>query len=77
MKIKVGDTVKYQTWSGPNMCGKVAKIELCDEPGEKYGDPVDEVSGEEVNRSTITLDTERWIYGDQVVSVVEDKNENL
>lgn len=74
MKIKVGDTVKYQTWSGPNMCGKVAKIELCDEPGEKYGDLVDEVSGEEVDRSVITLDTERWIYGDQVVSVEEDKS---
>lgn len=74
MKIKVGDTVEYQTWSGPKMRAKVTAIELCDEPGEKYGDLVDGVSGEEVNRSTITLDTERWIYGDQVVSVGEDES---
>lgn len=75
MKIKVGDTVKYQTWSGPKMRAKVTEIALCDEPGEKYGDPVDEVSGEEVDQCVISLDTERWIYGDQVVSVEEDKNE--
>lgn len=69
MTIKTNDTVIYTPWSGPRATAKVLGIERC-EPGERYGEPVDSVTGADVEDATLELDNGHWCYGSQVKIVI-------
>lgn len=74
--IKIGMTVVYRgSWGHDAPKEAVVEgIELCEQPYEKYGDPVDEVAIADVERSTFDLSDEHWCYGYQIVEVIGNKN---
>ena len=74
--IKVGMTVVYRgSWGHDAPKEAVVEgIELCEQPYEKYGDPVDEVAIADVERSTFDLSDSHWCYGYQIVEVIGNKN---
>lgn len=69
MTIKINDTVIYTRWTGATATAKVLGIERC-EPGEKYGEPVDSVTGADVEDANLELDNGHWCYGSQVKKVI-------
>ena len=70
-KVKVGMRVDYRQnfGHGPYREAVIETIEICDEEHEKYGEPVDEVSPEELGKCAITLSDGRWCYGYQIDEV--------
>ena len=70
--LKVGMAVIYRPSWGYDapVEVKVENIELCDCPGCKYGDIVDEVAVEDVERSTFDLDNGHWAYGFQIDEII-------
>ena len=70
--LKIGMTVIYRgSWGdGPETRTQVESIDLCEEKGEKYGEPVDEVAVEDIGRCCIELADGHWCYGFQIVEVV-------
>lgn len=69
MTIKINDTVIYTRWIGEKATAKVLGIERC-EPGEKNGEPVDSVTGADVEDAVLSLDNGHWYYGSQVEKVI-------
>lgn len=63
--VKVGMKVKYRGCWGHDAIEEVTieGMELCENEGEKYGEPVDEVNVEDLHRCTLDLDNEHWAYG--------------
>jgi len=57
-KLKVGDYVlgKYGT-------GTISNIELCENPGDKYGIKVKEVWMKDIDRIVVDVDNNRFEYG--------------
>jgi len=66
--LRVGDTVVWRGGWGadPPKLAVITSISMC-EPGEKYGDPVDEMPWSLVPvHATVGLDNGHWAYGDQL-----------
>ena len=70
-KIRIGDTVVYQPWTGKRRHASVEGIEICRE-GEKYGRPVESC---DIDKHTGVLDLSdnHWIYFTQVVKIIKTK----
>ena len=70
-KIRIGDTVVYQTWSREKKNATVEGIEICRE-GEKYGRPVESC---DIDKHTGVLDLSdnHRIYFTQVVKIIKTK----
>lgn len=68
--LKIGDTVMWRGGFGRQnpQPVKVEAIELTEQPREKYGEEVEEVSWDAVreNRVVMTLDNGYWAYSDQI-----------
>lgn len=66
-KLKVGDKVMWRGSFGSAIpqLATVKSIELC-EPGEKYGEQVDEASWSDRDRMVVDLDNHSWAYGYQI-----------
>lgn len=69
--IRKGTKVTYTSNSGYGhvRTAHVTKIELC-EPGEKYGEEVQEIEYGMKDDCTFELDDGRWCYGEQISSVL-------
>lgn len=69
--IRKGTKVTYRSNSGrgPVRTARVKDIELC-EPGEKYGEEVEEIDFGMKDDCTFTLDDGHWCYGEQIKSVL-------
>lgn len=76
-KVEIGTKIAYNNSNGEMVTARVTSIEKC-ECGEKYGEDVESVDFDElVNyedgyECTLTLDNNKWVYGEQVLSIVED-----
>lgn len=72
-EIKIGTKVKVNLQGG-EITTEVTSIERC-ECGEKYGDPIECVSMDELYNYdydyTFMLDCGRWCYGEQILEIVE------
>lgn len=70
--LKVGMAVIYRPSWGYDapVEVKVEYIELCDMEGCKYGEPVEEVSAEDVYRCCVDLDNGHWAYGFQIDEII-------
>lgn len=71
--IKVGTIIIYRlSWgTGALTKAKVRNIELCKNEWDKYGERVNEVSVNDVNRSVFDLDDGHWCYGYQVEEIIQ------
>ena len=69
--IRIGTKVTYRANSGRGLvrAAHVTKIDLC-EPGEKYGEEVQEIEFGMKDDCTFDLDDGHWCYGDQISSVL-------
>lgn len=74
--IKIGDRILYRPdfGGGVQTEAEVTGIEVC-EYGEKYGEPVDEYTGDP-ERLTLDLDNGHWAYGEQVDEVLGQQAAN-
>ena len=71
--IKNGSKVIYRgSWgqAAPKET-TIEGIELCEQEGDKYGKPVDEVSMTDVKRCCFDLADGHWCYGYQIVKVID------
>ena len=68
--LQVGDMIVYRPGFGmfPPRRAKVVGIELTDHRRSKHGTPVDTVAWHVVedNRALISVDTQNWLYAEQV-----------
>ena len=66
--LRVGDTVLWRGGWGRDapQWATVTHLEVCVEPGDKYGVPVDQVPWVEVDRVIVDLDNRHWAYGSQI-----------
>ena len=71
-KIRIGDTVVYQTWSKEKKNATVEGIEIC-KRDEKYGRPVESCDIDKHN-GVLDLSDNHWIYFSQVVKIIKTKN---
>lgn len=62
--IKIGDTVNSRFG-----IAKITHIELCDNPGEKYGSPAISVDADDKDRCVFDLDNKHWCYGNQITAL--------
>lgn len=75
--IKIGTKIAYNNSNGEMVTARVTSIEKCS-CGEKYGKDVESIDFDELTNygdgyeCTLTLDNNKWIYGEQVSSIVED-----
>ena len=67
-KVKIGDTVSAELFTGEVVTGKVKNIEIC-EDGDKYGEKVEECNID-WHTGVLDLDCNHWCYFDQVNSIV-------
>lgn len=65
--LKVGDQVMWRGSFGSDAPKKavVENIELC-RAGQKYGEPVDEVSWSDKDKIVVDLDNGHWAKGHQI-----------
>ena len=70
--LKIGMKVIYRGSWGYDAPSEttVEYIELCDMEGCKYGEPVDEVSVEDVHRCCVDLTNGHWAYGYQIDEII-------
>lgn len=71
--LKVGDTVLCRGGWGSEAPQPVTitHLELCVEPGDKYGVPVAELPWAEKDRAVMNLDNGHWAYGSQIDPLVQ------
>lgn len=69
--IKVGSKVIYKgSWgTDPEKEVDIVDIEKCENEGEKYGTPVDDILWEEKNYGVFGLSDGHWCYGYQIVEL--------
>lgn len=65
MKINVGDSVSYTTFSGHTGAGVIENIQVC-EAGEKYGYEVPSADLQETPEGTLCLSDGHWCYFSQI-----------
>lgn len=65
--IEIGDKVMCR-----HGIATIRYIELCEYPGQKYGDPVDLVSIDLKNYCVFDLSNGHWQYGSQISPVTID-----
>lgn len=69
--IKIGDTVVFRPAFGtePPKKAVVEDMELSEKPRFRYGDPVEEVTYQQVrdNLVTFSLSDGSWCYSDQII----------
>jgi hypothetical protein len=66
--LKVGDVVLCRGGWGHEAPKKVTitHLELCVEPGDKYGVPVAELPWADKARAVVDMDNGHWAYGSQI-----------
>lgn len=71
--LKIGDTILWSGAWGNDTAKKaiIKSIELCERPGAKYGEAVNEVAWELKDRICVDLDNGHWAYGDQLKPINE------
>lgn len=76
--IRVGDSVSWRgNWgTQPAKLAKVIHIEKTQNPRQKYGYTVNEISLNEKYCAVFSLDNGHWAYGDQIEHI-EDSPEVL
>ena len=69
--IEIGSKVIYKgSWgTDPEKEVDIVDIEKCENEGEKYGTPVDEILWEEKNYGVFGLSDGHWCYGYQIVEL--------
>ena len=70
--LKIGMSIIYRGAWGVDEPKetKVESIELCETEDEKYGEPVNEVSVQNIHRSTFILADGHWCYGWQITEII-------
>jgi hypothetical protein len=68
-QVKIGDEVKYVTFSSPTRIAIIEEIEIC-KRGEKNGRSVNSCDLEQHLNGTITLSDGHWAYFDQIKQVI-------
>ena len=71
-KVKIGDTVIYETFSISTKTAIIEQIEIC-KRGEKNGHKVESCDLEQHPNGTIILNDGHWCYFDQVKHVIQTK----
>lgn len=70
-QIKIGDTISYTPWTGPNRTAIVEEIEIC-KAGQKEGRSVDSCNIDLHENGVISLSDHHWCYFDQVKNVIKN-----
>lgn len=73
MKIHIGDTVLYTTFSGHMGAAQIESIEVT-HSNEKYGNKVDSTNTNEDTSGTVCLSDGHWCYFTQLIKVLSYKN---
>lgn len=70
--VKIGTKVMWRGGWGHDAPKEatIKYIELCESENCKYGDPVSEVSVEDLHRCCVGLDNGHWAYGDQITEII-------
>ncbi|CAB4147328.1 hypothetical protein UFOVP1017_23 [uncultured Caudovirales phage] len=71
--IRIGDTVLCRGGWGSEAPQPVTitHLELCVQPGDKYGVPVAELPWAEKGRAVVDLDNGHWAYGAHIEPLVQ------
>ncbi len=72
--IKIGTEILWRgTWGRDEArLVSITEISLCENEGDKYGIPMQEVWVKDKDRCCFTLSNNHWAYGDQL-DVIEEK----
>lgn len=70
--LKTGMKVIYRGCWGQDAPKEttVNYIELCEGEHEKYGEPVDEVTVQDIKRCCVDLSDGHWAYGYQITEII-------
>lgn len=71
-KVKIGDKVKYVTFSSPTRIAIVEEIEIC-KRGEKSGKSVSSCDLDLHANGVLGLNDGHWCYFDQVKQVINQE----